>query len=267
MTDPFQNVDAAGPAFVELVVSALENRAAEDQMIPIIEAYLDDIEWPKGGLHVEVGAGTGAITRRMAARAGTGQTIGIDPSPGLIKKAAQLTQGQANLQFEVGDGAALRFDDATVNNIVMHTVLSHVPEPSALLREAMRVLKPGGYVVVCDADFEKTSLGNDRGDPLNACAEYFVENFVTQPYLTAQIRGLALAAGFAVQHYRVASRVITNGDGGMVWVAMSGNLMVERGLIGRALADALVQEYKHRRDTGSLYAYLPFSTTIGRKPS
>lgn len=267
MADPFQNVDAAGSDFVDLIVTGLENRAAEDQMILVIEAYLDDINWPEDGLHVEVGAGTGAITRRMAARACNGKAIGIDPSPSLIGKALELAHGQRNLHFEVGDGAELRFEDNSVDSVVMHTVLSHVPEPSTLLSEAMRVLKPGGFIVVCDADFEKTTLGNYRGDPLNACAECFVENFVTQPYLTAQIRGLAEATGFEVQHFRVVSRVITNNDGGLLWVAMSGNLMVERGLLGRALADAMVDEYKHRRDTGSLYGSLPFSTTIGRKPS
>lgn len=267
MADPFQNVEAGGPDFVDVVISALENRAAEDQMIPIIEAYLDDIDWPEGGLHVEVGAGSGAIARRMAARAGAGQTVGIDPSPGLIEKAVELAKDQSNLQFEVGDGGALRFDNATVDSIVLHTVLSHVPKPSALLDEAMRVLKPGGFLVVCDADFEKMAIGNDRGDPLSACAEYFVENFVTQPYLTAQIRGLASASGFEVQDFRLASRVITDGDGGMVWIGMSSKMMVERGIISSSLADALMEEYKRRRDTGSLYAYLPFSTMIGRKPS
>jgi len=267
MTDPFQDVDAAGDTFVELIVTGLENRAAEDQMILVIEAYLDDIKWPEDGLHVEVGAGTGAVTRRMAARAGNGKAIGIDPSPGLISKAVELARDQHNCHFEVGDGAQLRFKANSVDSIVMHTVLSHVPEPLTLLEEAMRVLKPGGFLVVCDADFEKTTLGNYRGDPLNACAECFVENFVTQPYLTAQIRGLAETTGFEVQHFRVVSRVITNGDGGLLWVAMSGNLMVERGLLGRALADAMVDEYKHRRDSGTLYASQPFSTTIGRKPS
>ncbi|MCP4429952.1 MAG: hypothetical protein GY806_03145, partial [Gammaproteobacteria bacterium] len=60
MADPFQDVDSFGTEFLQIVTTALENRAAEDQMIPVIEAYLDDLEWSDGDLHVEVGAGTGA---------------------------------------------------------------------------------------------------------------------------------------------------------------------------------------------------------------
>lgn len=35
----------------------------------------------------------------------------------------------------------------------LHTVLTHVENPESLIEEAYRVLKPGGKVVICDADF------------------------------------------------------------------------------------------------------------------
>jgi hypothetical protein len=45
MTDPFQNVSAAGAAFIETIAEGLEARAADPSMVPIIEAYLDAIDW------------------------------------------------------------------------------------------------------------------------------------------------------------------------------------------------------------------------------
>ena len=72
MSDPFQDVDAAGADFVANVVKVLETRAAEPVMVEIVEAYLDHADFPEGGLHIEIGAGSGAVTRRIAARAGNG---------------------------------------------------------------------------------------------------------------------------------------------------------------------------------------------------
>ena len=45
MPDPFQNVSAAGPEFIEVFARQLEVRAAEPAMVAIVEAYLDDLPW------------------------------------------------------------------------------------------------------------------------------------------------------------------------------------------------------------------------------
>ena len=68
MADPFQDVSAAGAAFIEAFTTQLEVRAAEPAMRAIVEAYLDDIDWSAVSLAVELGCGTGPIARAMAAR-------------------------------------------------------------------------------------------------------------------------------------------------------------------------------------------------------
>ncbi|WP_136656297.1 methyltransferase domain-containing protein [Nitratireductor sp. XY-223] len=266
MTDPFQNVEAGGAEFIETVVGALETRAGEPVMVEIVERYLDELDFIDGGLHVEIGAGTGAIARRIATRAVNGQVIASEPSAGLVEAARKLADGASNLKFETGDGAALRFEDGSVDNVVMHTVLSHVVEPAVLLNEAFRILKHGGRLAVCDADFEKTSLANALADPLDACAKYFAEHFVTDKFLTGKLRGLVKAAGLTVEQFRITSRTITAGMGGMTWVGMASMHMVKSGLIGQELADALAAEYKRRESAGALYGHQPFVTLVARKP-
>ncbi len=266
MADPFQNVEAGGAEFIETVVGALETRAAEPIMIEIVEQYLETLDFVDGGLHVEVDAGTGAIARRIAARAGNGQVIASEPSAGLVEAARKLAGGASNLKFETGDGAALRFEAGSVDNVVMHTVLSHVVDPTVFLNEAARILKNGGRLVVCDADFEKTSLANAWADPLDACAKYFAEHFVTDKFLTGKLRGLAAAAGLTVEEFRITSRTVTTGAGAMTWVGMASMHMVNNGLISQELADCLAAEYKRREVAGSLYGHQPFVTLIARKP-
>lgn len=265
MIDPFQDVDSFGSEFLDTIVPILENRAAEEQMLPIINSYLNDLNWVEDGTHIEVGAGSGPITRLMAERANRATVIGLDPSEGLIEKAKEASHEHANLNFEVANGDTLRFIDNSIDNVVMHTVLSHVPDPSTLVIEAMRVLKPGGKLVVCDADFEKSSLGSFEGDPLNACADYFVRNYVTHRYLISDIRRIATSAGLKVDDFRVHPRIITDTDGGLASIKMATSMMVGQKLIGAELAEALATEYAQRRAAGTLYGFQPFGTLIASK--
>lgn len=99
MTDPFQDVDAGGRDFVDAVANAHEVRAQEPVMLQIVDNYLDQIAYPDGGTHLEVGAGTGALARRLAARATNGQVISTDPSPGLEGRGAKAWSGNCQAQF------------------------------------------------------------------------------------------------------------------------------------------------------------------------
>ena len=253
MPDPFQNVSAAGPEFIEVFARQLEVRAAEPAMVAIVEAYLDHLPWDAINHAVEVGCGTGPTARRMAARSAHTRVLGIEPSPELLTHARRLAEGIDNLTFETGDGVALPLDDATVDAIVFHTVLCHVVAPAELLAEALRVLRPGGTLVVCDADFSKASLAGFDFDPLQACADFFVANYVTDRYLVAKLRTLAKGAGFHIKHFRITSRAVTDADGMLVWVRLGSAMMRSQGEIGQPLADALVGEYERRKVAGTLY--------------
>ena len=265
MSAPFQNVDAGGEAFIKTVGDALETRAAEPIMQKIVESYLGALTYPENGLHLEIGAGSGAISRLLARHAANGLVIGSDPSPGLMSYARAHDGNPGNLSFEIADGANLPQAPDSVDNLIMHTVLSHVPEPSVLIAEAERVLKPGGTLVVCDADFEKASIGNAFADPLDACARYFAEHFVTDKFLVGKLRGLIEASGLQIDSFRVETRTITEGAGGMTFVGMGGKMMVERGLIGQVLADALVAEYDRRIANNTFYGFVPFAIVIAQK--
>ena len=68
MSDPFSNVDAASPDMIEIIASALETRAADPSMSPVIDAYLDALDVPDGARIVDIGSGTGGVTRQVAER-------------------------------------------------------------------------------------------------------------------------------------------------------------------------------------------------------
>ncbi|SMY07915.1 methyltransferase domain-containing protein [Flavimaricola marinus] len=269
MADPFQDLNAADPAFVSRIVDILEARAKEPLMVEIIESYLEALPWVGIDLAVEVGCGTGPITRRMAdhaARAGRGgQVEGLEPSSALVAAAIELGQGMDNLRFATADGTALPHEDGTVDVVVYHTVLTHVTDPVALLTEARRVLRPGGQLVVCDADFSKASFASGPDDPMGVFAQSFVRRFVTDAFTVGKLPAMVRLAGFETTRFDVSNRITTSDDGMIHYVQMCSEAMVSEGLIGQPLAEALLGEYARRRALGELYGFIPFATLIANK--
>ncbi len=266
MADPFQNVDAAGADFIKVFADAMDARQADPSMEAIVASYLAQLSFGPDTLTIEVGAGAGAVSRRVAAAAAPGRVIGYEPSAGFVDEARARAVELENLTFEQADGASLPAKDGSVDSVVMHTVLTHVSDPQPLLAEAMRVLKPGGRLVVCDADFSKGSLASFPNDPLDACAKTFTSDFVTDAFLVARIRDLAAAAGFTVADFRLVNRAILDNMQMLPWVSETCKQMVARGDIGQPLADAMVGEYQRRANSGKLFGFQVMGTMIADKP-
>ena len=266
MTDPFQDVDAAGDAFISAFADSMDERQSDPTMEKIVSEYLGTLEFAQGSLTVEVGCGAGAVTRRIAEKANPERVIGFEPSVGLVSDAYGRVSDCDNVEYDVGGGAALPLGDGSVDNLIMHTVLTHVEDPVPLLNEARRVLRSGGCLVVCDADFSKASLGNLPNDPLDACAKIFVNEFVTDPYAVAKMQRLASDAGFKVEEFKLQSRSVLDNDQMLPWVEETGKVLMKRGEIGEDLHNGLVAEYRRRAKAGMLYGYQVFATLIARRP-
>lgn len=191
----------------------------------------------------------------------------MELSAALVRKATELAGARPNKQFSVGNGASIDLADEAADISILHTVLSHVPDPAGIIAEAARILRPGGTLVICDADFSKAMMSVVPGDPPGSCAEAFVDGSVTDCWLTGKLKTLVTNAGLNVTRFSVRNRVITSGAGGLVWVRMSGARLVSEGVIGQPLADAPEAEYLRRAAAGTLYCFLPFATLIAAKPA
>ena len=266
MADPFQDVDAAGAECITLFADAMDVRQAEPVMEEIVAAYLAMLSLGPDATVIEVGAGAGAVSRRIAAHAAPAKVIGFEPSHGFVAEARSRASGLANLSFQQADGTDLPMADDSADAAILHTVLTHVTDPEALITEAVRVLKPGGALVVCDADFSKATLSSFANAPLDICAREFVRGYVTDPCIVGKLRGMIADAGLTLDHFGVHSRVVTNPQSMLPWVEVTTKGMVERGDIGQPLADALIQEHNRRAANGTLYGYQAFATAKATKP-
>ena len=267
MPDVFANITAAPPQALEMISNVLELRASIPQQQEMLRTYLRDIDFPDHAKVLEIGCGTGPVARVLAAWPKVGEVLGVDPSPYLIDKARSLSPGGPNLVFEVGDGKALRFKEASFDVVILHTVLTHVPAPEAVLAEAHRVLRSGGWLGVCDGDFSTATLSTGDLDPLEVCVNAFVEGFVTDRWMVRRMSRLAADAGFEISPLRSYGLVETMKPRLTVtWVDRGADVLASRGRISQELAAALKAEAKRRAEANAFFGYMAYASMIGRKP-
>ncbi len=127
---------------------------------------------------LDLGCGDGLFTHLAACRGL--KLTGIDPESTAIEQARGLCGKQSYPstppRFELGAGAALPYEEGAFKLVYMFDVIEHLPNPVAILREAARVLSPGGHLLITTPawQFGKWS------DPTYHVTEYSQEELLRQ---------------------------------------------------------------------------------------
>jgi ubiquinone/menaquinone biosynthesis C-methylase UbiE len=144
------------------LAARLERRAKAEDEIAARDTYLGLLDIAAGERVLDVGCGSGAVTREIAKRVGSrGLAVGLDPSPALLAVARELAEETGfgdRIQFREGNALRLPFPDGSFDAVVCVTVLSHVPSGEAAIPELVRVLRSGGRLGVFDLDTDMTAF-------------------------------------------------------------------------------------------------------------
>lgn len=126
---------------------AMDNRAPNEAFTQRL------VELGAFGRMLDIGTGPGHIPLLVAGRIPSSFIVGVDLSQNMLDFAERHRAASpvgARVEFRLANAKGLPFADASFDTVFSNTILHHIPDPRPFIREAWRVLRPGGVFLIRD---------------------------------------------------------------------------------------------------------------------
>lgn len=194
------------PKYDAAEVARLDRRYSTPQMVEQRRHFRDVVGARDGEAGLDVGCGAGHLACELARDvAPGGRIVAVDRSPDSINatRARIETEGLRHLvEAQTGEATALAFADETFDFVVATQVYCHVPDVERAIREAARVMRRGGRLVVLESDWDMCVW--ESADPaLNRRMLEARRTRYSHPYLPRRLHQHFCAAGLTLLDARV----------------------------------------------------------------
>lgn len=253
------------------IAARMEARGKHPFVASVIDEYMAGLIQSPSDTVLDLGCGTGVVARTIAQRPEMQGTVtAIDVSAHLVEMAANLAQEEGvggRIEFKVGDAHRLNLPDGGFDVVVMHTLISHVAQPVAVLAEGRRLLRPGsGRLVVFDGDYASWTFATKAADVGEATDRAIQRGIVAHPRVMRAMPRLLAEVGLDLNWSR--AYVVADVGRADFWtpsVASFRVLLPAAGTMTQLEANALVDELDRASDENRFFAACNFYTFVAQR--
>ena len=270
LQDPWHRVDASGEA--DRLIQVLEEADLAPGWAELRQTWLDYSGVRPGDCVLDVGCGTGVVTRDLAQRVGRqGRVVGIDPSTRLIEKALRRAEEEGlkdRIEFRCADGAALPFSDESFDLVVASAVFGHVPNGMEVLKEMVRVARPGGTVLAFDHDIDMIVINAADRDLTRRIVHAYCDRYFTSGWAGRELYAMFREA--ALEEIQILPLMHTSTQFEPYWKRMVERLStvaIKTGVVSEQEAGVWRGDLERKGHEGRFFASRSYFCLRGRTPA
>jgi ubiquinone/menaquinone biosynthesis C-methylase UbiE len=268
--DQFHGSASTDAAQLRDLATRLELRGRAPDEVAARAADLDLLGIQPGEQVLDVGCGTGVVTRDVARRVGRhGRVVGVDPSPFFLTIARELLERDGLtgvVELRTGEAGKLPVPDGEFDVALAVTVLSHLAGGEAVVPELVRAVRRGGRVGVFDLDTDSQIVAHpDRALTRRMVAAHS-DNGVIDGWLARRLPGLLAAAGLVDVNVRAFTPLERDPRGFYAGVAeRAAEIAVQVGAVTEAERQQWLADLRAEQDAGRFLAGRTHLFVWGRK--
>jgi ubiquinone/menaquinone biosynthesis C-methylase UbiE len=214
---------------------------------------------------LDVGCGPGTDLPALAhAVTSAGSVIGIDHAETFVESARNRVADTPWVAVRVGDAHQLPLGDNSVDRARTDRVIQHVEDPTAVLAEFRRVLRPGGVAAITEPDWETLALTPGDLEVNRAFNRFVCAERVRNAIVGRQVAGLAERAGLEVLDVTATTPVLR--DFSLASKVYGLNRNTERAVAAGYLTKADGLRWVAELEAGPFLASCTLYVTVVRNP-
>lgn len=254
---------------IQKIIERLEFRGKDPTFTGWLEAYLNKLQLTPSAQVLMLGCGTGVEVRILAGRSDfSGNVVGVDISPALIETARRFAVEDGvdkNVEFQVGDAHGLEYADDSFDVVIAHTLMSHILDPLAVIKEAARIVRPNCQIAIFDGDYASWTFGYSDPDFSKTMDETLIGFIVNNPRVMRTIPQLLPQAGLTLEE--TIPHIFTEVGKGSFFLGAAETyapLIAQAGLLPVDQIENWLAEQRKTHEEGTFFASGNYYTYLAR---